>query len=630
MNFILVLLLSAGLVLIECLIGGTRLLFSFPSYAMFAAAGVLSIFALRRAISTPSLVCLCSTLALALWVMARAWVSPIPYLAWPDLTMAAACLLVYLLTALYLTESRFRLLLVIVLFAIAALEIGVGVIQFGKDNHFMLFGFIRRDTIERASGMFISGNHFAGYLESIAMFALALTFWGRWPIPARICTGYLGLMCFVGVIISGSRGGCLSSVIGVAALCALSLWMVHIINPKRTMTLLVVSALSAAVVIGVAGTVMLQSRLIRTRVNLDHTHDVRIYNWAAAIDQFRLSPWIGTGSGTHLIFGRLYRRPAIQADPVHAHGDYLEMLAEYGLAGELLALVFLGTHLVNGFQAAGQIATRRLRNTIERPTSDTLALTLGAFSAVAALMAHSVVDFNMHIPGNAIVFAFIFGMLANPGVDRPAAAPGWLSAITGLRLALLPAGAALIVFTVPKIKGEQRSEEARIALRNKKNTEVINLAKQAIAAQPLNSSNYFYLGEANRALGLMIGMPAIRQIYFENALKAYEDGLKCFPQDDNLLVRCAQVLDGLGRFDQAEEKFQEAMKWDPKLGMLKAHYAVHLHLMGLLDAEKQARAEAQKLAATDISQVGVAEVHALLGEPRKRPVSAEDYLLQAP
>ena len=623
MIYILLLLLSAGFALIQCLIGGTRMLFSFPSYAIFGAAAILSVISIRRAISTPSFACLLSTVLLALWVIARAWFSPIPYLAWPDLTMAAACLLVYLLTALHLTESRHRLLVLIALFAIAAVEIGVGVVQFGKDNKFMLFGFIRPDSLERASGMFISGNHFAGFLEAIAMIALALTVWGRWSLPARILTGYLAVMCFLGVIISGSRGGYLSSVLGVIALCALSLWMMHLINPKKTMTLLVVSVLGVIAVVGVTGTVMVQSRLIRERLNRDHAHDVRLYNWLAAIDQFRLSPWIGTGAGTHLDYGRHFRRPPVQADPVHAHGDYLEMLAEYGVVGEALALIFLGAHLVNGFSGARQIALRRLRFAIERPTSDALALNLGAVCAVTALMAHSVVDFNMHIPGNALLFAFLFGILSNPAVDRPSGQPAWFSAITALRLALLPAGAALIAFTVPKLKGEQLSEEARIALRNRKYSEVTELAKKAIAAEPLNYTNYFYLGEAYRAIGLSIGMPAVRPIYFEQALNAYREGLKRFPQDENLMVRSAQALDGLRRFEEAEAAYQSAMRWDPNLGLIKAYYASHLHLLGLFEEEKKVRAEAQELANGDVSEVGVDEVHALMVEPRKNRFSID-------
>jgi len=51
--------------------------------------------------------------------------------------------------------------------------------------------------------------------------------------------------------------------------------------------------------------------------------------------------------------------------------------------------------------------------------SDSVRL-MWALCSVVALGVHSVVDFNMHIPGNALVFAFIFGTLASPGFEKKA------------------------------------------------------------------------------------------------------------------------------------------------------------------------------------------------------------------
>ena len=614
-NYVFLLLLSVAFIAINCLIGGTRLLFSFPSYALIGTVAVLSIAALRRPIPKPSIPALISAVLLALYVIGRALWSPLQYLAWPDLFMAAAGLAVYLLTALCLTDARHRIWLVVVLFAIAITDVIVGIIQFTGDHKFMLFGFGRNVAFERACGMFISGNHLAGYLETIGIIALSITCWSRWPLPAKLVAGYLALMCYLGVAISGSRGGFLSSAFSLVAFAGLSLWMVHTVDRKKT-AILTVSVIAVFLVGGGIGSALLwRSNLIRSRFSQDATQDIRVYNWMAALDQFRMAPWVGTGAGTHLIYGRLFRRPPLHSDPVHAHGDYLEMLAEYGVAGELFALAFLAIHIANGAIGARQIAIRRLRNTIERPRSDFLALDLGALAGIAALMAHSVVDFNMHIPGNALLYAFLFGILANPGVERPSEPPAWLSTVTGLRLATLPLGAVLVAFVIPMLKGEYLSELARAALRDKKNSEAIGLARKAIEAQPLNPSNYFYLGEANRALAFSIGMPAVRPMFFQKSVEAYQAGLKFFPQDENLLVRMAQSLDGLRRFDEAETAYQTAIKWDPNLGILYAYYAAHLHLMGELDEEQKATEKVTKLAA-EVRDSGMAEVRSLLEERR--------------
>jgi len=83
--------------------------------------------------------------------------------------------------------------------------------------------------------------------------------------------------------------------------------------------------------------------------------------WLAAIDQFRKSPAIGTGAGTYLYYGRLFRRIQVQADPVHVHNDYLELLAEYGILGMIAMAVFLAAHTRRGLQNSRWLVYYRLR-----------------------------------------------------------------------------------------------------------------------------------------------------------------------------------------------------------------------------------------------------------------------------
>jgi len=613
-NFLYIFCASAALILIQCLLGGTRMLFSFPAYALIGAAAALSVVSLRRPGSTPSLGAVFTAIALATYAMVRASFSPVAYLAWPDLAMAAACLCLYLLSALFITEPRYRLWIVGVLLAIAAVEIGVGVIQFGRDQQFMLFGFIRPGTETRAGGMFISGNHLAGYLEAVALLGLALVIWGRWPLTMKMLAGYLTAMCYLGVVISGSRGGCISSAFSLLIFSGLCIRVVHIVNPRKTLLVLVLGILAVVTV----GIFAYNSRVVARSLNQNAAKDIRVYNWAAALDQFRLAPWFGTGAGTHLYYGREFRRPQLQADPVHAHGDYLELLAEYGVAGELLALVFLFAHLRSGLAGMNEIAARRLRNPIGRPRSDALALTLGSLGAVAALMAHSVVDFNMHIPGNALVFSFLFGILANPGAERATEPPKWLSAVVLLRMLAFPLGVAVVALVVPRIKGEWLSEQARVALRENNYSQCLPLAKQAIAAQPLNFHNYFYFGEANRAMALNLGMPGVRPLYFQKAANSFREGLKVFPQDESLMVRYAQALDGVGQYGDAERAYRNAIELDPNLGVLYAYYAAHLHFLGAYEEEKKSREKAASLANQDVSSTGMDEVDSLLDKRPRR------------
>ncbi len=585
MNFLYFLLIAIAFVVIQCLIGGTRLLFSYPSYALLGTAAFLTLASFRRPVPKPSGLALLSTTLLGGYVLIRAWYSPYPYLARPDLFMTAGCLIVYLMTALYLTGSRDRLRIVTLLLVIAAFQVTLGFFQFTQKSGFMLFGFLRPDAmandgmVHRASGMFISPNHFAGYLEAAAMFALALACWSRWPIAEKLTAAAVAILCYVGVAISLSRGGYLSSAFSLVILAALFLWMISRVRPGKAFIPGLVVVLTLLTLFATALSIGARNDKIRLRAQKVIANDIRYANWAAALDQFHLSPVWGTGAGTHLIYGRLFRRPELQTDPVHAHGDYLEMLAEYGTVGGTLAALFLVMHIANGIRGARKITTQRLTDPQSPPWSNTLALNLGALGVVAALMAHSVVDFNMHIPGNALLYAFAFGILANPGDGPlPALRPSRASTVTLARFALPVIGACLVSAVIPRFEGERLTEQARVAMRDRKFSDAIRYSKAAILVEQENPDPWFYLGESHRSRASMIPIATLRTSFFEEAVDAYKNGLRLVPQDINLLTRLGQALDGLNRHEEAKDAYQMALRWDPKLRVLQTYYAQHLKL----------------------------------------------------
>ena len=77
--------------------------------------------------------------------------------------------------------------------------------------------------------------------------------------------------------------------------------------------------------------------------------------------EFELAPVFGTGAATYLYYGRMLRDPAIQTDPIRSHNDYLELLAEYGLAGGVGLVLFLGAHLRWGWKTCRHLSLRRNR-----------------------------------------------------------------------------------------------------------------------------------------------------------------------------------------------------------------------------------------------------------------------------
>jgi len=602
--------------------GGTRLFLSLPSYLIIAVAAVLSLLSFRAPKTVPRIACLGTTIVMSAYVIGRSLYSPIHYLALEDFFMVLACLSVYLLTSFYITSTRDRLCFVVLLFAIAIAHIVVGAIQFTQLNGYMPFGFLRGDNLPHASGMFVSANHYAGYLEPITVLALSMTVWSRWPLWAKILTGYMAGFCLFGMAISGNRGGYYSVIAALIVFVVASIYTVRVVNPRKLILVWILLTMGVVVVIAVTAALMLHSNYLTVRMHKMVGNDVRIYNWMAALDQFRLSPIIGTGSGTHLIYARLFRRPPLQADPVHAHCDYLELLSEYGIIGACVVTAFLFIHVRAGLRGYSFLLRKRLLASFQ-PRSNTFAFHLGVICSLAALAVHSVVDFNMHAPADALLYAFFFGTLANPGFEEKSTAATNMA--PWFRFILPVIGIWLLITATPLAPAEYCAETSRVALRNRDFLRSLDYAHKALGEVPLepegvdkfikvfggnpnNPNCYLYLGEANR--GVANGLPnhRLREQFLQRAVEAFRKGLAIFPQDERMLIRLGQALDGLQLYDEAELAFQEAIQVDPNLGIIYGYYGTHLQAMGMKAEAAENYKKGKQLANESIEDLGRKEL----------------------
>ena len=75
-------LLLAAVALIQCLTGGSRLLFALPGYAFIGVAAVLAVFSLPKVIPRATIGCVASAAILAGYAVWRALSSPMEYYAW--------------------------------------------------------------------------------------------------------------------------------------------------------------------------------------------------------------------------------------------------------------------------------------------------------------------------------------------------------------------------------------------------------------------------------------------------------------------------------------------------------------------------------------------------------------------
>ncbi|MGB8166236.1 MAG: O-antigen ligase family protein [Chthoniobacteraceae bacterium] len=486
------------------------------------------------------------------------------------------------------------MIVVVALLILALAEFLVGLRQFAGGDNWMPFGFVRSNYGARASGMFISSIHLAGYLEAVGVLALSLAVWSSWSLWARIGLGYLTVVCYAGVAVTGSRGGYLSSVFSLVVFAAISLWVWRSVNPGRFARSALIAGLALVAFVGGSVAVMQRSDLLRARLGAIVAKDVRIYNWQAALDQFKISPVFGTGAGTHLYFGRFFRRPQIQSDPEHAHSDYLEMLAEYGLVGLAGITIFVFFHAHTCLRAIGASARTAPGDPYHSFRDNRLALQIGALSAIAAYLAHSVTDFNLHIPGNALLFAFIFGIAANPNGATYAES----TRASGARLSqvILPALSLwLIISGVTKFPGDYWCEKARVAMHYRDYPAALESAQKSLHFETRNPDTFKLLAGASTGLALREVNSDKRSALLNDAIAACQNAVRLFPYDEDALMRLARTLDEAKRFREAREAYQKAIALDPKLGAIRAWYARHLALVGRVEEAEEQRAKAHEL-----------------------------------
>ncbi len=620
MRTVALLLFILAVVLMQVLIGGAGLVYALPANLVLGLTGLALIFVRReKSCSSLALWSGVSTLLLAGFVIARSQWSPVEYLARWDLFLVLGALLTYFMTARYFTRSRDRLIVIGVLATLSLVHVVTGAIQFKQNDNFMLIPWIIRSDWEwRASGFYIYPNHLAGLLEMLCFMALGITCWGRVQNWLRILAGYVALMCIVGIALTGSRGGYLSTLFGLLLFCGFSLWVIRRIRPDRQWPMTFAAILGVVLLVGGALFFMTKSASITTRVDTvyDPTN-MRLFMWQSALEQFRLSPVVGTGSGTFLYYAREFRNPLVQADPIFVHNDYLHLLAEYGVIGATLGALFLALHLFAGCRGLRKIVMRKLQPEW-RTSSNELALVLGALCGIAALLAHSVVDFNFHLPANALLGAMLFAILATPSADLKALGEklrpgGWLAWTVPL------VAVAMLALAVPLLPGEYFCERARRALRDRRYDEARALAERAVGYERKNPNLYFHMGEALHFLTENERDPVALAGLHALAAEAYEDGLKLFPKDTRLLLKLGVTLDLSGRFAEADAIYQRAIEGDRNFGNVYAYYGLHFMLMRRMEEAELWLRKGAALGESSITGPALSEIERFSKvEPPKR------------
>lgn len=347
-------------------------------------------------------------------------------------TLRIAAFLVTALIAIDLSViGSARRAMVMALVASGAFQALYGLVEYFSGRQH-IFGYAKKHYTDVATGTFINRNHYAGYLEMTLPLAIALAAGAvaRLRPPAGGTLGdrlarasgremfgastllALALVMATALACSRSRMGIASALLALMSVGLFLAWR----GRGRSF---VVTALVVA-----GGTFLIFSESGATAPILDRFH--RAYGeltagvgrwgiWSQAAGVARAFPLIGAGLGAFPAVFPMFRTAGEGVAFAHAHNDYLEWLAEAGVAGCLVALLAVAW-------VAWPLARRRAGR------GDYGYVGHACVIASLAIGFHSFTDFNLAIPSNALTLSVLLGMtvawlrVPAPSLAVPAAA----------------------------------------------------------------------------------------------------------------------------------------------------------------------------------------------------------------
>jgi O-antigen ligase len=255
-------------------------------------------------------------------------------------------------------------------------------------------------------GPYVNRNHFAGFAELVLPMALVPFLLGRVRRERLFIVGLLVIIPLSALMLSASRGGIISMGAELA-------FLVLVILLKRTagrhlfagVVVLFLAFLTVSW-LGVSQILSRFSSFQTLEVTQSKRASMRHGAWRIFVDH----PVLGTGLGTlqqvYPPYETLYDGKIVN----HAHNDYLEVLAETGALGGLGCVWFVGTLFIGALRFL-QSGDDSFANTLR----------LCGWTACSGMLVHSLVDFNLHIPANLLLF-LMMSLLATAEIQHPVAA----------------------------------------------------------------------------------------------------------------------------------------------------------------------------------------------------------------
>ncbi len=285
----------------------------------------------------------------------------------------------------------------------AAFQSLYGLVNHAAGNPSILGAWPRGMHVDSVMGTFYSRNQLAGYLAVALPIGLAWL-WSRYRHAAPrsgaralmlgLAVIYAALLA-VALIGSGSRLGVVSAVAGLA------LWAVLAARRRPDMASVAATRVVVwtLVALAIGAVLWFGPDVIITRFLQLSRDDARFAIWATMLDMpWRAWLW-GIGPGQFVDVFKLFQGPELPQTFWRALNDYLQFVLEYGLVGSAAMMVVLAWWLRRTWPAA--------LDTLQR----------AALAGVVAILVHGLGDFDLRVPGTAVLFWVSNGLILR-GVRR--------------------------------------------------------------------------------------------------------------------------------------------------------------------------------------------------------------------
>ncbi len=399
--------------------------------------------------------------------------------------------------------------------------------------------------VDLASGTFVNPNHFAGAVSigALILTGVLLTPFGGQPGESRagarpglrLGAGAMLAVCVAALYRSDSKGGWLA--FASAAILTASLVLLRRLRRNRNRPGALVLGISVPAALAAAAALVVRSGLLSLKDRLTIYRDTL----ALVADH----PLAGVGPGMYRWRFREFQTPNLKNTYYHAHNDYLELAAEWGLPVAAMLLALLGWWL------AVQIRTAVAGEDDSRARRSLLLL-----APVVGLLVHGLVDFNLQIPANALAFAALLG--CGLGIQAPHGGRG--RAGNALPAAGLVSLIAIGILAVSGLIAGHRLAARALTFGE---PSPVNL-ERAARLDPRNAETLFRLGFVRRAHGDNPG-----------ALEALERAVALQPADWRYWQEAATSYELAQRRPEAAEALagaRERNPRDPNLAWIHANF----------------------------------------------------------